>query len=276
LFCFISAAMSSFAEMEFKAFKSTFETKVQMLWKIFEKELQCVRSEVREARSLLDTTIKEKTSMEEDVDQLKVDVGELKDVLTNSKGEVNHIRSGLGDVQEALKNHDSWMEDVSNTLRQMQEKDAQSELNSLQKLIDQHDEQLSTFREESAQRQEAAQKELNSLQMLVGQHDERLRALPEDLDRRFADLKDFVEGRVTWLQEGVQVMLEDMDQARCCEDFRQQCGGLEVGSAPVEQAIHWQESPRRSPMDSLEFATTDSPWSCPGGRPTDKMAWEPW
>ena len=28
----------------------------------------------------------------EDVDQLKFDVGELKDLLTNSKGEVNHIR----------------------------------------------------------------------------------------------------------------------------------------------------------------------------------------
>eukprot|EP00438_Fugacium_kawagutii_P018638 Skav224584 [mRNA] locus=scaffold246:285913:295513:- [translate_table: standard] len=29
----------------------------------------------------------------------------------------------IGDIQEALKNHDSWMEDVSNTLQQMQEKE---------------------------------------------------------------------------------------------------------------------------------------------------------
>jgi len=118
-------------------------------------------------------------TMAEDVDQLKFDVGELKDLLTNSKGEVNHIRRivlacerdmedftaamdavnvdldemrarvdathsiitsrqrveatmtaeistmrlDIGDMQEALKNHDSWMEDVSNTLQQMQEKE---------------------------------------------------------------------------------------------------------------------------------------------------------
>jgi len=118
-------------------------------------------------------------TMAEDVDQLKFDVGELKDLLTNSKGEVNHIRRivlacerdmedftaamdavnvdldemrarvdathsiitsrqrveatmtaeistmrlDIGDIQEALKNHDSWMEDVSSTLQQMQEKE---------------------------------------------------------------------------------------------------------------------------------------------------------
>ena len=31
--------------------------------------------------------------------------------------------SGMWRSQEALKNHDSWMEDVSNTLQQMQEKE---------------------------------------------------------------------------------------------------------------------------------------------------------
>merc|ERR1712241_649349 len=112
-------------------------------------------------------------------DQLKYDVGELKDLLSHGKGEVNHIRRivlacerdmedftaamdavnvdldemrarvdathsiitsrqrveatmtaeistmrlDIGDIQEALKNHDSWMEDVSNTLQQMQEKE---------------------------------------------------------------------------------------------------------------------------------------------------------
>jgi len=118
-------------------------------------------------------------TMAEDLDQLKYDVGELKDLLTNNKGETNHIRRivlacerdmedftaamdavnvdldemrarvdathsiitsrqrveatmtaeistmrlDIGDIQEALKNHDSWMEDVSNTLQQMQEKE---------------------------------------------------------------------------------------------------------------------------------------------------------
>ncbi|CAE8728892.1 unnamed protein product, partial [Polarella glacialis] len=115
----------------------------------------------------------------EDLDQLKYDIGELKDLLTNNKGEVNHIRRivlacerdmedftaamdavnvdldemrarvdathsiitsrqrveatmtaeistmrlDIGDTQEALKNHDSWMEDVSCTLQAMQEKE---------------------------------------------------------------------------------------------------------------------------------------------------------
>merc|ERR1712193_412321 len=70
-------------------------------------------------------------TMAEDLDQLKYDVGELKDLLSNNKGEVNHIRRivlacerdmedftaamdavnvdlDIGDIQEALKNHDSW------------------------------------------------------------------------------------------------------------------------------------------------------------------------
>merc|ERR1712193_258812 len=118
-------------------------------------------------------------TMAEDLDQLKYDVGELKDLLSNNKGEVNHVRRivlacerdmedftaamdavnvdldemrarvdathsiitsrqrveatmtaeistmrlDIGDIQEALKNHGSWMEDVSNTLQQMQEKE---------------------------------------------------------------------------------------------------------------------------------------------------------
>ena len=37
--------------------------------------------------------------------------------------EISSTRLDIGDIQEALKNHDSWMEDVSNTLQQMQEKE---------------------------------------------------------------------------------------------------------------------------------------------------------
>ncbi len=117
-------------------------------------------------------------TMAEDWDQLMYDGGELKDLLSNNKGEVNQVRRivqacerdmedstaamdavnvdldemrarvdathsiitsrqrveatmtaeistmqlDIGDIQEALKNHDLWMEDVSNTLPQMQEK----------------------------------------------------------------------------------------------------------------------------------------------------------
>jgi len=113
-------------------------------------------------------------TMAEDLDQLKYDVGELKDLLSNNKGEVNHIRRivlacerdmedftaamdavnvdldemrarvdsthsiitsrqrveatvtaeistmrlDMGDMQEALKAHDAWMEDVSQSLQE--------------------------------------------------------------------------------------------------------------------------------------------------------------
>merc|ERR1712205_166953 len=117
-------------------------------------------------------------TMAEDLDQLKYDVGELKDLLSNNKGEVNHVRRivlacerdmedftaamdavnvdldemrarvdathsiitsrqrveatmtaeistmrlDIGDIQEALKNHDSWMEDVSQSLQECHER----------------------------------------------------------------------------------------------------------------------------------------------------------
>merc|ERR1719178_593376 len=126
-------------------------------------------------------------TMAEDLDQLKYDVGELKDLLNNNKGEVNHVRRivlacerdmedftaamdavnvdldemrarvdathsiitsrqrveatmtaeistmrlDIGDIQEALKNHDSWMEDVSNTLQQMKEENLTEDLINL-------------------------------------------------------------------------------------------------------------------------------------------------
>merc|ERR1719409_44790 len=114
----------------------------------------------------------------EDLDALKYDVGELKDLLNNNKGEINHVRRivlacerdmedftaamdavnvdldemrarvdathsiitsrqrveatmtaeistmrlDIGDIQEALKNHDSWMEDVSQSLQDAHER----------------------------------------------------------------------------------------------------------------------------------------------------------
>merc|ERR1712193_438641 len=117
-------------------------------------------------------------TMAEDLDQLKYDVGELKDLLSNNKGEVNHVkrivlacerdmedftaamdavnvdldemrarvdsthsiitsrqrveatvtaeistmRLDMGDMQEALKAHDAWMEDVSQSLQEAHER----------------------------------------------------------------------------------------------------------------------------------------------------------
>merc|ERR1719217_643560 len=126
-------------------------------------------------------------TMAEDLDHLKYDVGELKDLLNNNKGEVNHVRRivlacerdmedftaamdavnvdldemrahvdathsiitsrqrveatmtaeistmrlDIGDIQEALKNHDSWMEDVSNTLQQVKEENLTEDIINL-------------------------------------------------------------------------------------------------------------------------------------------------
>merc|ERR1719506_1378620 len=134
----------------------------------------------------------------EDLDALKYDVGELKDLLNNNKGEINHVRRivlacerdmedftaamdavnvdldemrarvdathsiitsrqrveatmtaeistmrlDIGDMQEAMKNHDSWMEDVSNTLQQMQEKEenmTEDIINLRQEALKNHD-----------------------------------------------------------------------------------------------------------------------------------------
>ena len=49
----------------------------------------------------------------------------VRKVLGNAAmtAEISTMRLDIGDIQEALKNHDSWMEDVSNTLQQMQEKE---------------------------------------------------------------------------------------------------------------------------------------------------------
>merc|ERR1719331_617855 len=114
----------------------------------------------------------------EDLDALKYDVGELKDLLNNNKGEINHVRRivlacerdmedftaamdavnvdldemrarvdsthsiitsrqrveatvtaeistmrlDMGDMQEALKAHDAWMEDVSQSLQECHER----------------------------------------------------------------------------------------------------------------------------------------------------------
>lgn len=124
-------------------------------------------------------TVKQLPKPVNEMNTKKYDVGELKDLLSNNKGEVNHIRRivlacerdmedftaamdavnvdldemrarvdathsiitsrqrveatmtaeistmrlDIGDIQEALKNHDSWMEDVSNALQQKQEED---------------------------------------------------------------------------------------------------------------------------------------------------------
>merc|ERR1719231_1726992 len=117
-------------------------------------------------------------TMAEDLDALKYDVGELKDLLNNNKGEINHVRRivlacerdmedftaamdavnvdldemrarvdsthsiitsrqrveatvtaeistmrlDMGDMQEALKAHDAWMEDVSQSLQECHER----------------------------------------------------------------------------------------------------------------------------------------------------------
>merc|ERR1719207_127430 len=124
------------------------------------------------------TSVAEIETVVEDLDALKYDVGELKDLLNNNKGEINHVRRivlacerdmedftaamdavnvdldemrarvdsthsiitsrqrveatvtaeistmrlDMGDMQEALKAHDAWMEDVSQSLQECHER----------------------------------------------------------------------------------------------------------------------------------------------------------
>merc|ERR1740133_401061 len=65
-----------------------------------------------------------------DLDEMRARVDSTHSIITSRQrveatvtAEISTMRLDMGDIQEALKNHDSWMEDVSNTLQQMQEKE---------------------------------------------------------------------------------------------------------------------------------------------------------
>merc|ERR1712072_1607056 len=58
-----------------------------------------------------------------DLDEMRARVDATHSIITSRQRVDSTMRLDIGDIQEALKNHDSWMEDVSNTLQQMQEKE---------------------------------------------------------------------------------------------------------------------------------------------------------
>merc|ERR1719265_1669438 len=65
-----------------------------------------------------------------DLDEMRARVDATHSIITSRQrveatmtAEISTMRLDIGDIREALKNHDSWMEDVSNTLQQMQEKE---------------------------------------------------------------------------------------------------------------------------------------------------------
>merc|ERR1711933_334278 len=65
-----------------------------------------------------------------DLDEMRARVDATHSIITSRQrveatmtAEISTMRLDIGDIQEALKNHYSWMEDVSNTLQQMQEKE---------------------------------------------------------------------------------------------------------------------------------------------------------
>merc|ERR1740121_3099836 len=160
---------------------SDFEAQVSSQLQVMSADIEKKIAFIGAQQQGLDTTATAAglDTIAEDLDTLKYDVGEIKDLLNNNKGEINHVRRivlacerdmedftaamdavnvdldemrarvdathsiitsrqrveatmtaeistmrlDIGDIQEALKNHDSWMEDVSNTLQQMQEKE---------------------------------------------------------------------------------------------------------------------------------------------------------
>merc|ERR1719424_2598267 len=143
-----------------------------------EKKLSYLGANQRNGGGDADRGVVGVDTISHELDQLKYDVGELKDLLSNNKGEVNHIRRivlacerdmedftaamdavnvdldemrarvdsthsiitsrqrveatvtaeistmrlDMGDMQEALKAHDAWMEDVSQSLQEAHER----------------------------------------------------------------------------------------------------------------------------------------------------------
>merc|ERR1712176_1530428 len=84
-----------------------------------------------------------------DLDEMRARVDATHSIITSRQrveatmtAEISTMRLDIGDIQEALKNHDSWMEDVSNTLQQMQEK----EENLTEDIINLKNEILATIR----------------------------------------------------------------------------------------------------------------------------------
>merc|ERR1719197_12877 len=85
-------------------------------------------------------------SLAHDLDAMKYDIGELKDMVNGSKSDTAHVKRivlacerdmedftaamdavnvDLDDMQEALKAHDAWMEDVSQSLQEAHERSHQ-------------------------------------------------------------------------------------------------------------------------------------------------------
>merc|ERR1712217_401975 len=58
-------------------------------------------------------------TMAEDLDQLKYDVGELKDLLSNNKGEVNHIRRIVLACERDMEDFTAAMDAVNVDLDEM-------------------------------------------------------------------------------------------------------------------------------------------------------------
>merc|ERR1719359_201384 len=65
-----------------------------------------------------------------DLDEMRARVDSTHSIITSRQrveatvtAEISTMRLDMGDMQEALKAHDAWMDDVSQSLQQMQEKE---------------------------------------------------------------------------------------------------------------------------------------------------------
>merc|ERR1712227_807984 len=65
-----------------------------------------------------------------DLDEMRAKVDAAHSIATSTEqmettmtAEISTMRLDAGNIQEALKNHQSWVEDVSHTLQQMQKKE---------------------------------------------------------------------------------------------------------------------------------------------------------
>merc|ERR1712118_410352 len=220
-------------------------------------------------------------TMAEDLDALKYDVGELKDLLSNNKGEVNHVRRivlacerdmedftaamdavnvdldemrarvdatmtaeistmrlDIGDIQEALKNHDSWMEDVSNTLQQMQEK----EENLTEDLINLKNEMNAKL---DTKVDNVAWKEVNDLNGRIDFTNKDLAATQESLHTTQNSLSDCFN-EVAVVRSDLEMGVADTE-ARLKNDIRQkqQEAFEKIGAVEQQAELRSAEASRR-------------------------------
>merc|ERR1712025_893668 len=149
-----------------------------------------------------------------DLDEMRARVDATHSIITSRQrveatmtAEISTMRLDIGDIQEALKNHDSWMEDVSNTLQQMQEK----EENLTEDIINLKNEMNTKL---DTKVDNVAWKEANDdLDAAIKTVRDMVSSLRLDVDAILATIRHDITAVETNLEESKAKIVSDTDQA---------------------------------------------------------------